>query len=48
MRWLKLYYVIPKLNIAEIDKILYQKKQESIELEAKVEAESEDQLDTDD
>ena len=41
LRWLKLYHVIPKLNIEEIDKILYQKKQESIELEAKVEAEFE-------
>lgn len=48
LRWLKLYHVIPELNIEEIDKILYQKKQESIELEAKVEAEFEDQSDTDD
>ena len=36
----KLYHVIPKLNIQEIDEILYRKKQEDIELEAEFEAES--------
>ena len=36
VRWLKLYHVIPKLTIQEIDEILYRKKQESIELEREV------------
>lgn len=33
VRWLKLYHIIPKLNIQEIDEILYRKKQEDIELD---------------
>ena len=39
MRWLKLYHIIPQLNIQEIDEILYRKKQESIEIDAEFEAE---------
>jgi hypothetical protein len=31
--WLKLYHIMPSLNVEDIDKILYQKKKESIELE---------------
>ena len=41
VRWLKLYHIIPKLDIQEIDEILYRKKQEEIELDA----EFEDELD---
>ena len=48
VRWLKLYHVIPKLTIKEIDEILYRKKQESIELEAEVDAEFEAESDTKD
>ena len=48
VRWLKLYHVIPKLNIQEIDEILYRKKQEDIELEAEVDAEFEAESDTKD
>ena len=48
MRWLKLYHVIPQLNIQEIDEILYRKKQEEIELEAEVDAEFEAESDTKD
>ena len=40
VRWLKLYHIIPQLNIQEIDEILYRKKQEDIELDAEFEAES--------
>ena len=48
LRWLKLYHVIPKLNIEEIDEILYRKKQEAIELEAEVDAEFEAESETND
>lgn len=37
---LKLYHIIPQLNIQEIDEILYRKKQEHIELDAEFESES--------
>ena len=40
MRWLKLYHIMPKLDIEEIDEILYRKKQEEIELDAEFEDES--------
>ena len=33
VRWLKLYHLMPKLSIQEINEILYRKKQEDIELE---------------
>jgi len=39
-RWLKLYHIMPKLTIEEIDEILYRKKQEEIELDAEFDAES--------
>lgn len=39
--WLKLYHTTPTLNIEDIDEILYRKKQESIELDAKIDAEME-------
>jgi hypothetical protein len=39
MHWLRLYHIIPQLNIEEIDEILYRKKQEEIKLEAEVEVE---------
>jgi hypothetical protein len=48
VHWLKLYHVIPKLTIQEIDEILYRKKQEDIELEAEVDAEFEAESDTKD
>ena len=48
LRWLKLYHVIPKLTIQEINKILYQKKQEDIEFATDVDAEFEAELDTND
>jgi len=41
VRWLKLYHIIPQLNIQEIDEILYRKKQEEIELEVDAEFEAE-------
>ena len=46
--WLKLYHITVKLNIEEIDEILYRKKQENIELDAEVDAEFEDESDTND
>ena len=36
--WLKLYDILPTLNIEDINEILYRKNQEEIELEAKVAA----------
>jgi len=48
LRWLKLYHVIPKLTIQEIDEILYRKKQEDTELEAEVDAKFEAESDTND
>ena len=46
--WLKLYHLTAKLNIEEIDEILYRKKRESIELESEVDAELEDESATND
>ena len=43
--WLKLYHIIPTLEIEDINEILYRKKQENIELEAKIDAEIELDLD---
>lgn len=40
-RWLKLYDIMPKLNIEEIDEILYRKKQQAIELDAQLDTEFE-------
>jgi len=37
--WLKLYHIMPTLDIEDINEILYRKKQENIELEAKIDAE---------
>ena len=48
LRWLKLYHVIPKLTIQEIDEILYRKKEEDIKFEAELDAEFEDESDTND
>ena len=39
--WLKLYHVMPKLTIEEIDDILNRKKQEEIELQIEIDAEFE-------
>lgn len=39
--WLKLYHILPTLDIEGINEILYRKKQENIELEAKIDAEVE-------
>ena len=44
--WLKLYHVMPKLTIEEIDDILNRKKQEAIELEIEIDAEFESESDT--
>ena len=38
---LKLYHILPTLDIEDINEILYRKKQENIELEAKIDAEAE-------
>ena len=47
--WLKLYHLIAKLDIEEIDEILYRKKRESIEeSESEVDAELEDDSATND
>jgi len=43
--WLKLYHIVPTLDIEDINEILYRKKQENIELEAKINAEIELDLD---
>ena len=40
VHWLKLYHIMPKLTMNEIDEILYRKKQEEIELYAEFEADS--------
>ena len=48
VRWLKLYNVMPKLTLQEIDEILYRKKQESIELKSEVDAEFEAESETND
>jgi hypothetical protein len=37
--WLKLYHTTATLKIEDINEILYRKKQENIELEAKIDAE---------
>lgn len=42
-RWLKLYHLLPSLSLEDINKILYQKKQEEIELGLEVDAEFEDE-----
>ena len=39
--WLKLYHIVPTLDIEDINEILDRKKQQNIELEAKVDAEVE-------
>lgn len=39
--WLKLYHILHTLDIEDINEILYRKKQENIELEAKIDAEVE-------
>ena len=41
VRWLKLYHIIPKLDIQEINEILYRKKQETIEFDAESEFDAE-------
>ena len=46
--WLKLYYVIPKLDPEEINEILDRKKQEEIKLDLEVEAELEAKSDPND
>mmetsp|Transcript_31687 Transcript_31687/g.52905 ORF Transcript_31687/g.52905 Transcript_31687/m.52905 type:complete len:134 (+) Transcript_31687:946-1347(+) len=43
--WLKLYHIVPTLDIEDINEILYRKKQENIELEAKIDAKIELDLD---
>ena len=43
--WLKLYHIVPKLKIKEINEILYRKKQEAIELAAELDAELENESD---
>ena len=43
--WLRLYHIIPKLNIEDINEILDRKEKENIELEAKIDAEFEADLD---
>ena len=43
--WLKLYHILPTLDIEDINEILYRKKRENIELEAKIDAKSELDLD---
>jgi len=43
--WLKLYHIVSTLDIEDINEILYRKKQENIELEAKINAEIELDLD---
>jgi hypothetical protein len=43
--WLKLYHITATLEIEDINEILYRKKQENIELEAKIDAEVEAESD---
>ena len=44
MYWLKLYDIMPSLEIEEINEILYRKKQESIELSVEVELELDQEM----
>ena len=46
--WLKSYHVIPTLEIEDLNELLYRKKQESIELDAKIDAEFEAESDRND
>lgn len=46
--WLKLYHLTAKLDIEEIDKILYRKKREAIALESEIDKEFEAESDTND
>ena len=43
--WLKLYHLTAKLDIEEIDKILYRKKREAIALESEIDTEFEAESD---
>ena len=43
--WLKLYHITATLEIEDINEILFRKKQENIELEAKIDAEVEAESD---
>ena len=38
--WLKLYHITATLKIEDLNEILYRKEQENIDLEAKIDAES--------
>ena len=44
--WLKLYHLIPSLEMEDVNELYNRKKQESIELEAEVDAEFEAESDT--
>ena len=44
--WLKLYHLIPSLRMEDVNELYDRKKQEAIELEAKVDAEFEAESDT--
>jgi hypothetical protein len=46
--WLKLYHLIPSLEMEDVNELYNRKKQESIELEAEVDAEFEAESDTKD
>ena len=46
--WLKLYHLIPSLEMEDVNELYDRKKQESIELEAEVDAEFEAESDTKD
>ena len=46
--WLKLYHLIPSLEMEDVNELYNRKKQESIELEAEVDAEFEAESDTTD
>ena len=46
--WLKLYHRIPSLEMEDVNELFDRKKQESIELEREVNAELEDESDTND
>lgn len=46
--WLKLYHVIPSLNMEDVNELYDRKKQESIKWEAEVDAEFEAESDTKD
>ena len=45
--WLKLYHIVPTLDIEDINEILYRKKQKNIELDAEIDAKIDPEIELD-